>query len=645
MNITSCSLRALILEDFIDDAELVAKHIRKNGINIEWDRVHTAADMRTALETKTYDVILADYTMPQFTALDGLQILQKSGLNLPFIIVSGSIGEEIAVEALKAGANDYIMKNNLSRLCPAIEREIRETDIRQKTILAEKALKENEKKYRLLADNTIDCIWLTDLELNFKYVNPAVFLMVGFTQDEWIGSNFFEHCHPGDIEDISNISMEELKKGRESTGVTFETRLLHKNGEMVPVEITGRLLFDNDGNPEGFQGITRNISERRQLEEQLRQSQKMEAIGTLAGGIAHDFNNILQAVFGYTDLASASLSEDDPGFRYVKEIRRSAERAADLTSQLLAFGRRQILVSRDINLNDLINELLKMLKRLISEDIKFKFIPGSKPGTVQADPGQIEQVIINLCVNARDAMPAGGDLTIETENVLIIEDYCRNYPWTRQGRYMLLTVTDTGFGMDEDICKVIFEPFFTTKDVGKGSGLGLSTVYGIVRQHNGFVHVYSEKGRGTAFKVYLPIVDRPVEHITTTVKEKTSGGTETILVAEDDESVRRLVRHILEEAGYSVFIAGNGLEAIRIFEHHADSISLVLLDVVMPELCGREVNDKILEISPDTKILFTSGYSSNAVHTRFINDMGMQLISKPYDPDVLLREIRTAIDS
>ncbi|MCD4775065.1 MAG: response regulator [Candidatus Aegiribacteria sp.] len=645
MNSANPSLRALILEDSIDDTELVVRHIRKNGFNIEWDRVQTAADMKTALETNTYDVILADYTMPQFTALDGLQILQKSGLNLPFIIVSGSIGEEIAVEALKAGANDYMMKSNLSRLCPAIEREIREVKVSRKTILAEKALEESEKKYRLLADNTIDCIWLTDLEFNFRYVNPAVYLMVGFTQDEWIGSNLSEHCHPDDIENISDISMEELKKGSESTGITFETRLLHKNGEMVPVEITGRLLLDDNEQPIGFQGITRNISERRQFEEQLRQSQKMEAIGTLAGGIAHDFNNILQAVFGYTDLASASLSEDDPGFCYVKEIRKSAERAADLTRQLLAFGRRQILMSRDINLNDLINELLKMLERLISENIKFEFIPCGKSGTVHADTGQIEQVITNLCVNARDAMPEGGSLTIETENILVIEDYCRNYPWTKHGSYMLLTVTDTGCGMDEDTCKVIFEPFFTTKDINKGSGLGLSTVYGIVRQHNGFVHVYSEKGRGTAFKVYLPIVDRPAEHITTTVKKKVPGGSETILVAEDDESVRRLVRHILEEAGYSVLMAKDGLEAIEIFEQNADSISLVLLDVVMPELSGREVNDTILKISPNMNVLFTSGYSSNAVHTRFVSEKGMKLISKPYNPGVLLNEIRIALDS
>lgn len=644
MNPAGSLIRALILEDSIDDAELVVRHIRKDGFNIEWDRVQTAADMRTALETKTYDVILADYTMPQFSAIDGLQILQKSGLNLPFIIVSGSIGEEIAVEALKAGANDYMMKNNLSRLCPAIEREIREAEIRQKTILAEKALEESENKYRLLADNTIDCIWLTDLELNFKYVNPAILSMLGFTQDEWIGSNLSDHCHPGDLESISSIAMAELKKGPESTGITFETRLLHKNGETVPVEITGRILFDNNGKPEGFQGITRNISERKQLEEQLRQSQKMEAIGVLAGGVAHDFNNILQAIFGYTDLASTSLSEDDPGFGYIKEIRRSADRAADLTRQLLAFGRKQILIPRDINLNDLINDLLKMLKRLISEDIKFKFIPGNNPGTVHADPGQIEQVIINLCVNSRDAMPEGGNLTIETKNILVIEDYCINYPWTRQGRYMQLTVTDTGCGMDESICKVIFEPFFTTKDVNKGSGLGLSTVYGIVRQHNGFVHVYSEKGRGTAFKVYLPIIDRPAEHITTTVKETVPGGTETILVAEDDETVRRLVRHMLKEAGYSVLMAKDGLEAIEIFKQNKDRISLVLLDVVMPEMSGREVYKKILEISPNIKTIFTSGYSSNAVHTSFINDMRMQLISKPYDLDTLLREIRAAID-
>lgn len=712
--------------------------------------------------------------------------------------------------------------------------------------LGEEQLRSSEEKYRLLADNTIDCIWKTDSDFRFTYVNPSIFQMLGFTLEEWIGSSLSDHCPPENMEYITGLAMAELEKGSESSGVTFETYLLHKKGEKVPVEITGKVLRDNDGDPVGFQGTTRDITirkvaedalqrkkdevnlllrvgsklgstldldevcnhlhsilseimdcdglflsayssedklirclaawgeekwmdvselppipleeegrgtqsiairtgqsvnlddyqaymrtaetsysvdqderiadegeepadgnithsalivplmfkgevvgvvqvlsyrlnayteyniefleaitphiaatvanvmlfrqiekefdERKQLEEQLRQSQKMEAIGMLAGGIAHDFNNILQAIFGYTDLAEARLSEGDPVLEDLMEIDISARKAANLTQQLLAFGRRQVLVPRDINLNDLIGNLLKMLRRVIGEDIELEFIQGHKLGTVHADPSQMEQVIMNLCVNARDAMPNGGNLMIETENILITEDYCSTHPWALQGHYVLLTITDSGCGMNEEIRNRVFEPFFTTKKVGKGSGLGLSTVHGIVNQHDGIINVYSEEGKGTAFKIYLPLVERPAEHISAELKELITGGTETILVAEDDEVLRDLAKRIFEKAGYTVLLAEDGLEAVKILEQHDDKISLALIDIVMPGMNGKEVYNRIMEISPLTRTLFTSGYSSNAVHTRFVLDEGMQLISKPYDPDTLLRKVRAVLD-
>ncbi|MCK4506184.1 MAG: PAS domain S-box protein [Candidatus Aegiribacteria sp.] len=712
--------------------------------------------------------------------------------------------------------------------------------------LGEEQLRDSERKYRLLADNTIDCIWQTDPDFRFTYVNPAIFQMLGFTQEEWTGSLLSDHCLPEDMEYMTGFAMAELKKGSESIGLTFETNLLHKNGEKVPVEITGKVLRDNNGKTVGFQGTTRDITirkdaenalrrkteevnlllrvgsklgttldlvevcghlhsslseimdcdglflsayssedklirclaawgeekwmdvselppipleeeglgtqsiairtgqsvnlddyqaymktaetsysvdqdgriadegeepadgnitrsalivplkfkgevvgvvqvlsyrlnayteynlefleaitphvaatvvnltlfqqiekeydERKQLEEQLRQSQKMEAIGMLAGGIAHDFNNILQAIFGYTDLAEARLSEGDPVLEDLMEIDTSARRAADLTQQLLAFGRRQVLVPKDINLNDLIGNLLKMLRRVIGEDIELKFNQGHRLGTVHADPVQIEQVIMNLCVNARDAMPNCGNLTIETENVLITEDYCSTHPSTQQGRYVLLAITDSGCGMNEETRNRIFEPFFTTKTVGKGSGLGLSTAHGIVNQHDGFINVYSEEGKGTAFKIYLPLVERPAEYISASIKGSVTGGTETILVAEDDEVLRYLARRILEKAGYTVLLAEDGLEAVGVLEQQSDKISLALLDIVMPGMSGKEVYDRMREISPITRTLFTSGYSSNTVHTRFVLDEGMHLISKPYDPDTLLHKVRAVLD-
>jgi len=388
----------------------------------------------------------------------------------------------------------------------------------------------------------------------------------------------------------------------------------------------------------------RRERERETLEEQYRQAQKMEAIGQLAGGVAHDFNNILQAMVGYSSMLLDRLPEHDETHEFAEEIAQGAERAAVLTRQLLAFSRRQILEMEDLELNEVVHGLTKMIRRTIGEDVEVEVTEGRRVGIVHADRGQMEQVLLNLCLNARDAMPEGGALTIGTENVVMDSEYCDVHAWASPGRYVLLSVTDTGCGMDAQTQARIFEPFFTTKELGKGTGLGLATVYGIVRQHQGMIQVYSEVGKGTTFKVYLPSFERTATTVGTKVVGRARGGTETILVAEDDEALRKLAARILESAGYTVLLAANGEEALDVFEKHTADIDLFLLDVVMPKMGGKAVYDVLRQQHPRLRFLFSSGYSTSAIHTDFVLKAGTDLIQKPYAPDALLRKVREGLD-
>ena len=385
--------------------------------------------------------------------------------------------------------------------------------------------------------------------------------------------------------------------------------------------------------------------ERERLEDQLRQSQKMEAVGLLAGGVAHDFNNMLQVILCNAEVLKDAVEQNSVYGEVLAEVRQAAERAADLTRQLLAFSRRQIICPANLDMNELIHGVLKMIRRIIGEHIDLIFIPGNRLGVVYADKGQIEQILMNLCVNARDAMPNGGMLTIETEVVVVDDVFHRTHSWATEGRYVLLSVTDTGCGMDAVTSAQIFDPFFTTKEVGQGTGLGLATVYGVVKQHNGMIQVYSEPGKGTAFKIYIPIVERSAENVGTKIEAPAIGGTETILVAEDEAMVRNLVSHMLESDGYTVLMAHDGEEALRVFKEYADEIDLALLDVMMPKLGGREAMEAIKAQYPRVRFLFSSGYSENAAHTNFVIQKGLRLISKPYHRKALLDAVREVLDA
>ncbi len=415
-------------------------------------------------------------------------------------------------------------------------------------------------------------------------------------------------------------------------------------GKQRTFRIVASPVFDAQGDISGIIEIVEDVTERLILEQQFHQAQKMESIGQLAGGVAHDFNNILQAIIGYSQMLLDSLKENDACYEFGTEIARGAERATALTRQLLAFSRRQVLKMEDLDLNEVIGNVMKMVKRVIGEHIQARVIPGHKLGTIHADRGQMEQVLMNLCVNARDAMPEGGVLSIETENVVFDDSYCASHSWAIPGRHVLLSVTDSGIGMDAHTLERVFEPFFTTKELGKGTGLGLATVYGIVRQHQGMIQVYSEVNKGSTFKIYLPIVERVASSIGTKLHSRPTGGSETILLAEDDDAVRTLVTRILQRAGYTILTAANGREALRLFRESEHPIDMVLADVVMPELGGKALFDALRAEQPQLRFLFSSGYSTNAVHTGFVLHEGIQLIQKPYAPDTLLRKVREVLD-
>ena len=424
------------------------------------------------------------------------------------------------------------------------------------------------------------------------------------------------------------------------------------HGNIIWSEIIATPIRDNAGYITAALELVVPVTERKRierekanLEEQLRQSQKMEAIGRLAGGVAHDFNNLLTVIKGYSQLSLLELKEDDPLKENIEEIKRATERAADLTRQLLAFSRRQILEVKVLDLNTILKNLDKMLRRVIGEDIELVTLLAEDLGMVKSDPGQIEQVVMNLAVNARDAMPNGGKLTIETANVELDEEYARAHIAVKPGCYVMLSVSDTGIGMTPEVKERVFEPFFTTKEKSKGTGLGLSTVYGIVKQSEGNIWVYSELGKGTTFKIYLPRVDEPLEEVTgEVVKKELPRGGETILIVEDNEEVRKLAARILKKQGYTVLEGSHGDEALNVCKQHKGPIHLMVTDVVMPGMSGRELSERLKPLYPQMKVLYMSGYTDNAITHHGVLEKGVNYIQKPFTVDGLARKVREVLD-
>lgn len=504
------------------------------------------------------------------------------------------------------------------------------------------ALSESEERYRDLVENAIDIIYTHDLNGNYKSVNKAAQRITGYTRDEALSMNLIDSIAPEYIETAKEMIKAKLA-GDDVTAYHLE--IIAKDGHRVTLDVNTRIIYEN-GVPVGVQGIARDMTERIEMEDQLRQSQKMEAVGVLAGGIAHDFNNLLTAISGYSDLTLMAMAPDDKLRRYVDEIKGAGVRAAALTGQLLAFGRKQVLKPSVHNLNTVINEIEGMLRRIIRENIEFRTLLAADLGNIKADSGQMEQVIMNLAVNARDAMPDGGTLTIETRNEYLDADYARDHLTITPGPFVIITVTDTGVGIEDEIKQRIFEPFFTTKEVGKGTGLGLSTVHGIIKQSGGEIIVYSELMVGTTFKIYLPCVDEQVQRPKWVDPGKRDySGSETILFVEDEEIVRNLVREILINLGYEVLEANSGADALSICRSHRGPINLLLTDVIMPKMGGRELKGEIVKLFPDIRILYMSGYTDDTIVHSGILQSDTAFIEKPFSPSKLGRKIREVLDT
>jgi two-component system, cell cycle sensor histidine kinase and response regulator CckA len=505
---------------------------------------------------------------------------------------------------------------------------------------AESSVRQWEKRFEDLFEDSKDILFTMDLEGKVISVNKAAEEVMGWPRSEALQKNIKGLVAPEHAA-LCNEVMRRIGNGEPLQH--FEIAMLRKDGRKVLLEVSARLIRSN-GKKDCVQGIARDVTERRQLENMVRQSQKLEAIGRLSGGLAHDFNNLLCVINGHTELLTEALQPGDPAIRSVTQIRKAADSAAALTRQLLAFSRRQVFHPQVVDLNTIVTETERLLARLIDEHIEFYNALDPALGRVMVDPVQVEQVIINLVLNARDAMPKGGKLTIETSNFDLEENHQSKISQIPAGKYVLLALTDTGCGMDEETQSRIFEPFYTTKEMGKGTGLGLATVYGIVKQSGGFIWVYSEEGRGTTFKVYLPRVASPLTEPRPGRHTEISKGTETILVVEDAEPLRALTKEFLSASGYTVLEAANGDEAIRIAQSHAGTIDLLLTDVVMPRMGGKPLVEQMAQIRPSTRVLYMSGYPNDGIVQAGVLANGVALLEKPFTREILSRRVRQVLD-
>ena len=505
-------------------------------------------------------------------------------------------------------------------------------------------LMEREQLFRLISENAADMIAVVDANGKRLYNSPAYQRILGYSTEELQNTGALEQVHPDDRSKVEEAGREARAGG---VGRSIEYRMRHKNGSWRLMESTASTIQNSLGKVETLIIVNRDITERRHLEEQFRQSQKMEAVGRLSGGVAHDFNNLLGVIIGYCEFLQERLDAANPLRASVDEILKAGKRAADLTRQLLAFSRQQVLDPKVLELKTVVTDMEKLLRRLIGEDIELTTVLGTELGKVKADQGQLEQVIMNLAVNARDAMPQGGKLLINVENTVMDEAFVRRYPYPVQpGPYVLLTVTDTGHGMDAETKARAFEPFFTTKEKGKGTGLGLSTVYGVVKQSGGYIDIDSAPNVGTTFKIYLRRVHEAVHAEVKSVEVAGSqNGNETILVAEDETSLRTLTSTTLELRGYTVLQAKDGLDALEVNRKHPGTIDLLLTDIVMPGMGGRALAEELGRLRPEVKIVYMSGYTGQAVGSQGPVEPGSYYLHKPFTRDALIRKIREALDS
>ena len=764
-------LRILHLEDDPDYCDLVQSLLAQEGFQVEALRVENRADFEAALVPEKFDIILADYMLPSYNGLEALCAAQVKCPETPLLLVSGTIGEQAAIDSLKSGATDYVLKQWPERLVPTVRRAVEEAEERKRRQRVETELVRREKHFRALTENALDILTILDPQGAFTYNSPSVKRVLGHEPKDLAGQSAFALIHPEDLPGV--LQGFDFGLRNPDRTVTLEFRFRHRNGSWRHLEAVGQSLLgdpgitgvvinsrditdrklaeaalrssemlfhsvwensvdgmrltDQDGNivavndafcklvgmsreklegkpftvvfadseqpgqmleefvrrfrdrvvehqrerrltlrngnvvtledtssfvelrgqPPMLLGLFRDVTAQKRLEEQLRQSQKMEAIGQLAGGVAHDFNNILTVIHGHASLLLAGGNLTGVSARSAQQISQAADRAAGLTRQLLAFSRRQVMQPRQLDMNELVANMTKMLARILGEDIALQLNYSPQPAQVQADAGMMEQVLMNLAINSRDAMPKGGLLAIKISTIEVDARWLAEHSERRTGRFVCLSVLDTGCGIPPENLRRIFEPFFTTKEVGKGTGLGLATVYGIVKQHQGWIEVESETGKGTAFKVFLPRSVEPAEPANEPPADNAvRGGTETILVVEDEVAVRELVCNLLARHGYQILQAESGPKALQVWRDSKDRIDLLLTDLVMPDqMNGRELAEKLWAERPRLKVIFTSGYSAEAVGKDFVLRRGLNYLQKPYHPHKLALAVRDCLDA
>ena len=763
----SSPLHLVVIENSMADAELALQELWRAGFQCEPQIVDTRAAFLDCLSRFTCDIVLADYRLPGWTGMDAFEALRLSGSEVPFILVTGTLGEEVAVECIKQGVTDCVLKDHLTRLPVAVARALEEKALRDARTFMVEALRQSEansfflfahnplpmwvlereslailqvndaaishygydhmeflrmrasdfhpaeevprllaslsedalparqagqwhhrlkdesvidvemflhkmeyagnaaalvvaqditerkrteqerQKFFTLVENSRDFIAVADLQDNVEYVNPAGRAILGIDTADVKGTHSIDYVVPDDLPLVHGTILPALRSSGHWEG---ELRFRHRlTGKSMPMDFVGFQVKEaQTGEVRFVATVSRDITERRALEQQLQHAQKFEAIGQLAGGIAHDFNNVVGAILGWAELGEEqAASSGPPLLTYFKKIHTQCDRVTALIRQLLAFSRRQVLEPRNFSLNQTVLDVLNLLDNVIGKDIEIKTVLMENLSMVRADPTQIEQVLMNLCINSRDAMPQGGLLTIETRNTGFSMDDCRSEPGFQPGRYAELRVTDTGIGMNAAVQERIFEPFFTTKDAGKGTGLGLATVFGIVKQHSGFVHVESEPGLGSTFRLFLPVneVTANSKHLQPVVEDQpVRGGTETILIAEDHEGIREMAQAALKSLGYRILIAGDGEEAVAMFSAHRDDISLVLMDVIMPLCSGPAAYSAIQVLKPGVAFIFVTGYSNETTALAEIVETGVLVLRKPYSPTALCRQVREVLD-
>ena len=636
-------LHVMLIENSHADAELIIHELQRAGFQCRPQIVCTPAEFLEQLRRFPFDIVLADYRLPGWTGMDAFAAMRRAGRDVPFILVTGILGEEVAVECIKQGITDYVLKEHLARLPLVVARALKERALRDAQNFMGQALRESEANSLFLFEHNPLPMWVFDREtLEILQVNEVAARHYGYSRTEFLAVRASD-LHPA--EEVPQL-LAAFRSAVPQEKFAGQWHHLRKGGTTLDVELLLHAM-EYAGHAAALV-VAQNVTDRRALEQQLQHAQKFEVIGQLAGGLAHDFNNVIGAILGWAELGKEQAAAIDPRLAgYFNKIHLQCDRVTALIRQLLAFSRRQILEPRNLSLNQTVQDVLNLLDKVIGKDIEIQTALAENLWAIRADPAQIEQVLMNLCLNSRDAMPKGGWLMIETRNTAVSEERCGRDKGLLPGSFAELLVKDTGIGMDAAVRERVFEPFFTTKGPGKGTGLGLATAYGIVKQHGGLIHVESEPGRGSTFRVLLPInpASEKLECRRVTVENAPIlGGKETILIAEDHEGIREMAHAVLKGKGYDILLAHDGEEALELFTANRERVSLVLLDVFMPLRSGPEVFAAIQALKPGISVVFATGYSNEMATLAEIVARGIAVLRKPYSPSTLCRVVREVLD-